>query len=458
MKKIFLLLILVTIGYAQSSITLNAPSPGGVPSVNVALVGNRGNATFYYWVVANYLRGQGSGATPAQISIAPNTLDGSNYIRVFWNPAPGALTYDVLRTTTPSLPSPCTCSLATGLTTFTYNNQNNTLSSYTYSPVPPASATLSLNNSSFVLPRLLMNRQMDFYMGPYSVASLPTPNPAQQWRVQIVTDGSTSTDCTVGGGANNVFCADNGGAWIPLGGSGGGGGSGTVTVVGAGSLTSTAIVTGGGSQTIQTPSATTTLDSSGNVATPGSITTGLGGSVAGALQVGQGTTNSVGTTAVTIQAPTSVTSYLWTLPSTVGTSGLLKWSVSGSVATQSTVSSARGISFTIGDPGGSALTAASTTTRYITVPFACTISAYNLAIDAGTITVKFWKIATGTAIPTVANSINTAGVGIASGTAIHSATVSDFSPTSVAANDIIAMNVTAVATAKFVNGVLQCDQ
>jgi hypothetical protein len=117
-----------------------------------------------------------------------------------------------------------------------------------------------------------------------------------------------------------------------------------------------------------------------------------------------------------------------------------------------------GIAFTIGDPGGSALTAAATTTSYITVPFACTISAYNLAIDAGTITVKFWKIATGTAIPTSANSINTSGVGISSGTAIHSTTLSDFTTTTVAANDIMAMNVTAVATAKFVNGVLKCDQ
>lgn len=44
-----------------------------------------------------------------------------------------------------------------------------------------------------------------------------------------------------------------------------GAGSGTVTVVAAGSLISTALVTGGGSQAIQTPSAGATLDSSGNM-------------------------------------------------------------------------------------------------------------------------------------------------------------------------------------------------
>jgi hypothetical protein len=62
-------------------------------------------------------------------------------------------------------------------------------------------------------------------------------------------------------------------------------GSGTVTVVSAGSLTSTALVTGGGSQTIQTPSATATLSSGGNISTPGTVTTpslilsGTGGNV-----------------------------------------------------------------------------------------------------------------------------------------------------------------------------------
>jgi hypothetical protein len=117
-----------------------------------------------------------------------------------------------------------------------------------------------------------------------------------------------------------------------------------------------------------------------------------------------------------------------------------------------------GISFAIGDPAGSALTVASTTTDYISVPFACTINRYTLQIDAGTITVKFWKVALGTAIPTSGNSINTSGVGISSGTAVTSTSLGDFTTTSVAANDAIAMNVTAVATAKFVNGVLSCQE
>ena len=54
-------------------------------------------------------------------------------------------------------------------------------------------------------------------------------------------------------------------------------GSGTVTVVGAGNLTSTAIMTGGGTTTAQTPSATSTLSSAGNMSLAGTFTAaGLG--------------------------------------------------------------------------------------------------------------------------------------------------------------------------------------
>ena len=55
-------------------------------------------------------------------------------------------------------------------------------------------------------------------------------------------------------------------------------GSGTVTVVGSGALTSTALVTGGGTTTTQTPNSSATLDPSGNLSIPGTFTgTGSGG-------------------------------------------------------------------------------------------------------------------------------------------------------------------------------------
>ena len=109
--------------------------------------------------------------------------------------------------------------------------------------------------------------------------------------------------------------------------------SGTVTVVSSGNLASGALVSGGGTQTLQTPAATATLDASGNISTPGSISTGAGGSTAGAIEFGQGTAPSAGTTSVKLYAPASVTSYIMNLPGAAAT-GYLYGTNSGGVVTQ----------------------------------------------------------------------------------------------------------------------------
>lgn len=98
------------------------------------------------------------------------------------------------------------------------------------------------------------------------------------------------------------------------------------------------------------------------------------------------------------------------------------------------------------DGAGSAI-ATGKVKGYVTVPYAATISGWNIMLDTGTCTVKVWKIATGTAVPTVANVINTSGVSISSGTAVHSSVVTDFTTTSVAANDIFAFDITALSSA-----------
>lgn len=347
----------------------------------------------------------------------------------------------------------------------------------------------------------------------------------------------TASGLTLSDVATGTQCLHANGSGVVSGtgsdcGSGGGGG-GTVTVVGSGSLTSTNCVTGGGTTTIQTPSANCTVDSSGNVSTNSVTSTGA---AAGILSLTNNATpgtpvaNSWGWTApatmttswygqspngvpsanqvMLFAAPTSnVSTWAWTgisgtgsfcmttsctmitpalgtptalvltnataLPAAQVSVGAL---ASGMTATTQSADdnstklattayvdrlNARGLSFSIGDPANSSALTTSSVSQTLTVPFGCTISAYNLAFspgDTGTITVKFWKVATGTAIPTSANSINTSGVSIASGTAIHSTTITDFTSTAVSANDMIAMAVTAVATTRSITGVLQCNQ
>ncbi len=93
--------------------------------------------------------------------------------------------------------------------------------------------------------------------------------------------------------------------------------------------------------------------------------------------------------------------------------------------------------------GGNALGSGYVT--YFTFPFGCTISAWNITISpADTATFDIWKIATGTAIPTVTNSIvASAAPAIASGTAVHSTTLTSWT-TTVTANDIFGIKLQAV--------------
>jgi hypothetical protein len=108
------------------------------------------------------------------------------------------------------------------------------------------------------------------------------------------------------------------------------------------------------------------------------------------------------------------------------------------------------------DGTGSALTTSNV--GYYTVPFACTISAWSATVDTGTITWDVWKIATGTAIPTVSNTIvSGAPPAIASGTALHSTTLTGWT-TAVSANDIFGFKISAVASATRASLVLECDQ
>lgn len=108
------------------------------------------------------------------------------------------------------------------------------------------------------------------------------------------------------------------------------------------------------------------------------------------------------------------------------------------------------------DGGGTALTTAKV--AYITVPFSCTITGYNITADAGTIDFDVWKIATGTAIPTVANTIISMSsyLALSTGTAVHSTSTAALTTTAVTAFDIIGIKIHAVATATLASLVIPC--
>lgn len=144
------------------------------------------------------------------------------------------------------------------------------------------------------------------------------------------------------------------------------------------------------------------------------------------------------------------------LPTTTGTAGQLLKTDGANPQQTSWFTVVRDFGTTFGDTTGPALTSGPVV--YFTVPYACTIAAWNISVDAGTATLDIWKIATGTAIPTVANTITAAALpAIASGTSIHSTTLSGWT-TAVAANDIFGLQLKTVATAKYVELDIQCNQ
>jgi hypothetical protein len=142
----------------------------------------------------------------------------------------------------------------------------------------------------------------------------------------------------------------------------------------------------------------------------------------------------------------------------VTTSGSNVTTVANVAGTAAATVKIRDFGTTFGDTAGSALTSGSIV--YFTVPYACTIAAWNITVDAGTVTFDIWKIATGSAVPTVSNSITaSAQPAISSGTAVHSTTMTGWGAgTTVTANDIFGIQLKTVATAKFAELDIQCNQ
>ena len=132
-------------------------------------------------------------------------------------------------------------------------------------------------------------------------------------------------------------------------------GSGTVTVVGSGNLTSTKCVTGGGSQTLQTPSANCSIDSSGNVTDASetastSVTAGTASVIGSVTCSGTCTLNDLTLTGTYTGAFTQTLYIKVTVPGAITTGP----SYSSGVGTSCTANGAQAVTFTNG--GGSGAT------------------------------------------------------------------------------------------------------
>ena len=124
--------------------TLN---PDPVPGASLAVIGQPGQATWYFWASANFQLGSVISYL-GSVQNAPNTLSSGNYISIIPSAYPaGVSTVDILATTTQLSPTGvCNCAVATGLTSGGTNFQSNSLSSYTVSVLNPQAFNLRLTN------------------------------------------------------------------------------------------------------------------------------------------------------------------------------------------------------------------------------------------------------------------------------------------------------------------------
>lgn len=139
--------------------------------------------------------------------------------------------------------------------------------------------------------------------GSTVVASLPTAS-AHANAIYLVHDGTSSSDCTSGGGTSQSLCVSNGSAWVALGGAGG---LGTVTSIILAGTTGQITVTG---TCTVTTTGTCTFSLPANVVLPGTINSLTLTTSTGTITIANGETFTVnagltlaGTDGVTVTFP-----------------------------------------------------------------------------------------------------------------------------------------------------------
>lgn len=192
----------------------------------------------------------------------------------------------------------------------------------------------------------------------------------------------------------------------------------------------------------------------------GATSTGTGGLVRATSPtlvtpvIGVATATSVNKVAITAPATSSTITVAdgktFTASNTITLTGTD--SVSMNVSNNKTA----GLVMMIGD--GVNNISANATSFFVPCKFAGTITGYDIGVDAGTCTIKTWKKASGTAIPTIADVISTSGVALSTGTRVVSSTTSDFTTTTVTKDDGFIVQATAVSGVKFISFTLEIQK
>ena len=216
---------------------------------------------------------------------------------------------------------------------------------------------------------------------------------------------------------------------------------------------------------LTTPSVTTSIADSAT----GTATLGTAAHPFGSVYIGNAATNNIkldGTSAaarhvVIPDVGTDTGATVMLSPTTTSATNYVKGTATAGLYTSATLSQTHSLGCAVGDPAGSAL--ATGVLCYIVVPTACTIQSWDILVDSGTATIDIWQLGTGTAIPTVTNTITaSANPAIASNTAIHSTTMTSWATTHgglvLAQYDILGFNYKTGTVPKYIYAGVNCDE
>lgn len=114
------------------------------------------------------------------------------------------------------------------------------------------------------------------------------------------------------------------------------------------------------------------------------------------------------------------------------------------------------IIFTWDGMGATVITGSPT---YFVIPYSCTIAGWSIVAigSSPTTTIDVWRVAAGTALPTVANTIMGTKPALSSGNVVRSSTLTGWSPTTVTAGEIWAANLDAVSAATWIRFTIEVN-
>jgi len=127
---------------AIDRLILRAPAPAGPSSVTIRYTGTAGPfPSPYYWVIAEYASGHSAPVGPLRYYGVPASFNASNYITLSWLPVTGAIQYRIVRSNYSTFPGGG-ATLAGTTSSTSWSDTGATLTSWTYTPIPPQTLTV----------------------------------------------------------------------------------------------------------------------------------------------------------------------------------------------------------------------------------------------------------------------------------------------------------------------------